>query len=155
MRKYIILGCLIGASFFVGCSQNMESAHEEPKQKKESKTLEMYEESELASLMRKMYDDNLMLKERIEKGEIPESFPEDFYNIHTAIATKGMIHDTATFNALAQQYLANMKKITEASGEKEAKIAYNEMVMTCASCHQIYCQGPLAKIRRMAIKLDE
>lgn len=154
MRKIIILGCLIGASFFVGCNQTSET---EKKADTESqpKELEMYEESELAILMREMYEENLALKTQIENGEIPESFPEDFYNIHTAIASKGMISDTAAFNVYAEQYLVNMKKITEATDKKQAKIAYNEMVMTCASCHQIYCQGPLPKIRKMKIKMDE
>ncbi|WP_417607933.1 hypothetical protein [Owenweeksia hongkongensis] len=154
MRKIIVLGCLIGASFFVAFQQNTE-AEESSVQKEQSKELEMYEESELALLMREMYEDNLVLKTQIENGEIPESFPEDFYNIHTAIASKGMISDTAAFNVYAEQYLVNMKKITEATDKKQAKIAYNEMVMTCASCHQIYCQGPLPKIRKMKIKIDE
>lgn len=155
MRKVIILGCLIGASFFVGCHQQNTETTESPAKSEEPKELEMYEASELALLMRQMYEDNLALKTRIENGEIPESFPEDFYNIHTAIASKGMVSDTNTFNAIAQQYLVNMKKITEATDAKQAKVAYNEMVLTCATCHQIYCQGPLPKIRKMKINIDE
>lgn len=157
MRKFIILGCLTGASFFVACNSNTETPQEQVSKSKaeEPKKLEMYETSELAALMRKMYEDNLELKKEIIDGKIPESFPEDFYAIHTAIATKGMVSDTATFNAMANTYLANMKKITEAETPEKAKIAYNEMIMTCATCHQIYCQGPLPKIRKMTIKLDE
>lgn len=156
MRRFIILGCLAGASFFVACNSNTETQEVTTESKaEEPKELEMYETSELAALMRKMYEDNLELKKDIMEGKIPESFPEDFYTIHTAIATKGMVSDTNTFNAMANTYLANMKKITEAETPEKAKIAYNEMIMTCASCHQIYCQGPLPKIRKMTIKLDE
>lgn len=154
MRKFLIAGCLAGASFFVGCNSQSEAPKEEAQQS-EPKVLDMYETSELAALMRKMYEDNLELKQQIIDGQIPESFPEDFYTIHTAIATKGMISDTNTFNAMAAQYLKNMEQITTAESPEKAKIAYNEMIMTCASCHQIYCQGPLPKIRRMTIDLDE
>lgn len=155
MRKYLILGCLTGASFFVGCQQQEPAEEANTDKPKERKELEMYESSELADLMNSMYQRNLAIGEDIEAGNLPESFPEDFYRIHTAEATPGMLHDTAFFNQTAKQYLANMKKITEAKTQKEAKIAYNDMVMTCASCHQVYCQGPLAKIRKMKLPLHE
>lgn len=152
-RKFIILGCLTGASFFVGCQQNNAPSESDNSEKAEEK--EMYEASELAALMREMYEQNLAIGEEINAGNLPESFPEDFKTIHTAIATPGMKHDTAYFNLMAEQYLRNMEKITEAETKQEAKIAYNEMVLTCASCHQVYCQGPLPKIRRMKLTLDE
>ena len=119
------------------------------------KKAEINTTSELASLMRDMYDRNLELGRQIEAGIIPESFPEDFYTIHKAEATPGMLHDTVFFKNMAAQYLANMKKITEAETKQEAKIAYNEMIMTCAGCHQVYCQGPLPTIRKMKLSLNE
>lgn len=157
-QKWIIAGCLTGASFFFGCQQ---SAPAEADTSSETDTTEgdaepdMYEASELAALMRKMYEDNLALGDSIEAGKIPAEFPEDFYNVHTAEATPGMLHDTAFFHNMARQYLRNMERIKEAETPRQAKIAYNEMVMTCASCHQVYCQGPLPKIRRMKLKVDE
>lgn len=150
--KNIIIGCLIGASFFIACkSENAEAEVKEPKEKKE---YIMYEESELAVLMRKMYADNLEIRAQIMKGELPESFPEDFYTIHTAEATDPSKIDE-TFKSMADLYIVNMKKITEAQSESEAKVTYNNMIMTCASCHQIYCQGPLPKIRKMIIPIEE
>ena len=151
MRKLIVTGCLAGASFFIGCNQNSSS----PEVVDEPKQLEMNEDSELALLMRKMYEDNLTLGKQLEAGNLPGSFPEDFYHIHDAIATEGMIHDRNTFDALANQYVQNMKEIENAPTPRHAKIAYNEMVLTCASCHQIYCQGPLAKIKRMKLPVNE
>lgn len=160
IRRNIILGCLVGASLFVGCNRNQQPAaeekvSEETAEQSQEKELEMYEASELAELMNSIYERNLALGEDIEAGNIPESFPEDFYKIHTAEATPGMLHDTAFFNNMAQQYLANMKKITEAETKEEAKIAYNDMIMTCASCHQVYCQGPLPKIKKMKLSMIE
>jgi RNase P subunit RPR2 len=117
----------------------------------EKKELEMYEASELAALMRKMYEGNLTVREQILAGELPESFPEEFKTIHTAQATNPEELD-ATFKALAKEYIKNMETITAASNKGEATLAYNQMIGTCASCHQIYCQGPLAKINKMRIK---
>lgn len=159
MRLRYTLTALIAATvLFVGCQNQAEetaSDSTEKAQKKSGKKPEMYEASELAALMRSMYDRNLELGKRIEAGEIPESFPEDFYTIHSAEATPGMLHDTVFFKNMAEQYLVNMKKITEAESKQEAKIAYNEMIMTCAGCHQVYCQGPLPTIRKMKLSLNE
>ena len=154
IKKLIIGGCLIGASFFVGCQNQAEdSSAEEQTQNKETvkeekEELDMYEASELALLMRDMYQKNLDLRQQIIDGEIPESFPEDFKTIHTADATEEL---NETFKSLAVQYIANMEAITEAKSPEEGVKAYNSMINTCASCHTIYCQGPLAKIKRMRI----
>ncbi len=160
LKQWFIIGCLGTASFFVGCNSHNKNVAESSKEATdtsmdEEEELEMYEASELALLMRKMYDDNVEIGHQIEAGNIPESFPEDFYNIHTAIATPGMLHDTTFYNNMAAQYLANMDRITEAKDPAQAKIAYNEMIMTCAGCHQVYCQGPLGKIRKMKLPVSE
>jgi cytochrome c5 len=159
-KRIILGGCLIGASFFVACQSNAEEPSSEANQaqtseaesdanQEDEKSLEVNEPSELALLMRSMYDKNLALKQDIKAGKIPESFPEDFLNIHTAQANENL---NETFDALAKEYIANMEAITQAKTTEEGVKAYNAMVNTCASCHTIYCQGPLAKIRRMKIK---
>lgn len=158
MRVSKIIAVLLFLVFAVAACQNAnsETLAEKPEvEVKKAAEPEMYEASELASLMRSMYDRNLELGKQIEAGNIPESFPEDFYTIHSAEATPGMLHDTVFFKNMAAQYLVNMKKITEAETKNEAKIAYNEMIMTCAGCHQVYCQGPLPTIRKMKLSLNE
>ncbi len=152
VSKIIIGGCLIGASFFVGCQQNSEAKAEvatEQDSPKEEKTLEMKEASELALLMRDMYDKNLDLRKRIMEGNIPKSFPEDFIKIHSAESNENL---NETFDALAKEYIKNIEDITKAESKEEGIKAYNAMIGTCASCHTIYCQGPLAKIKKMRIK---
>lgn len=158
LKKIIIGGCLIGASFFVACQNgtseegaaNTEAIEESTNgPESESEDLDLNQPSELALLMRDMYEKNLALKKQIKNGEIPESFPEDFLTIHTAQANENL---NETFDALAKEYIKNMEAITKAQNIDEGVKAYNAMVNTCASCHTIYCQGPLAKIRRMEIK---
>jgi cytochrome c556 len=150
IKKIIVTGCLLGASFFISCKEEPQAEEV----KTEPKKYEMYEDSELALLMRKMYADNLEIRKEIMEGKIPESFPEDFYTIHTARATEPE-KLTATFKSLAEEYLKRMEVLAAAQDEQAAKVAYNDMVMSCASCHQIYCQGPLPKIRKMRIPLEE
>ena len=153
-----ILGILLVIGFLGACqNQSPEPVAEEKPSTEEVSAAEpeMYEASELAALMRSMYERNLEIGKQIEAGNIPESFPDDFYTIHSAEATPGMLHDTVFFKNMAAQYLVNMKKITEAESKQEAKIAYNDMIMTCAGCHQVYCQGPLPTIRKMKLSLNE
>lgn len=154
IKNFIIGGCLFSASFFVACQQPTETesqasspvpAEQEPVKKE----LDVNEPSELALLMRDMYDRNRELKTQIKDGEIPESFPEDWLNIHTATSNETL---NETFEALAEQYLNNMEAITKAETKEEGIKAYNNMISTCASCHTIYCQGPLAKIKKLKIK---
>lgn len=160
MRYFKVTGLLSLLFLILFSCQNqstekVEEIATEEKEPAPNKDPEMYEASELASLMRTMLERNKELGQRIEAGEIPESFPDDFYAIHTAEATPGMLHDTVFFQNMASQYLVNMKKITEASTKQEAKVAYNDMIMTCAGCHQVYCQGPLPTIRKMKLSLHE
>lgn len=149
IRKLIIAGCLSGASFFVACqSQDQNEEQNNSTAEAPKKELKVHQESELALLMRSMYERNLDLREQIMQGEIPASFPEDFKRIHSAPASEEL---NETFDALALEYIRNMEGITAASDPVEARKAYNTMINTCASCHQIYCQGPLAKIKKMRI----
>lgn len=146
MRKILIAGGLCLASFFIACQQNDPTT----KEAKTEKVYEMNEASELAILMREMYEDNLEIRDSIKNGFIPSGFPEAFYKIHTAQASK-VKDQKETFDALAKQYIANLEKMAEAESNQEATKLYNGVINTCASCHQIYCQGPLPKIRKMRL----
>lgn len=151
MKKYLIIGCLAGASFFFGCQQNPQPASETTSQEApDGKKLEMYQPSELAQLMRRMYEENLALRDTLLAGKLPRTFPQDFERIHTATATSGE-HQEAIFKALAKQYTRYYDSLKTAPNPRVAKAAYNGMVQTCAACHQNYCRGPLAKIKRMRI----
>lgn len=126
-----------------GCNQAQEpaaAAEEKPR---------MYEMSELASLMEQMYKDNEAIRQRILEGEIPQSFPEDFKKIHTADPTDpNEINET--YHAMADAYLQAVDAVTEADSAT-VKRAFNNLVQTCVSCHQIYCQGPIKRIQKLHI----
>lgn len=153
MKRFLLIGCLAGASFFFGCQQNAGNEPSENTSAKEENTgkeLEMYQPSELAQLMRRMYEENLALRDTLLAGKLPATFPENFQRIHSAPSTSGE-HKEATFKALAQQYTRHYDSLKAAPNPRAAKAAYNGMVQTCAACHQNYCRGPLGKIKRMRI----
>ncbi|MDX5326431.1 MAG: hypothetical protein LPK80_09235 [Bacteroidota bacterium] len=160
-KSLIITGCLAMASLFIGCgsegSQDTDASSTEDTLATETSSAteeewepEMYETSELAGLMRQMYADNMALKEMVEQGKVPQSFPEDFYTIHTAQATDPDELDES-FKIFADQYLKDMEAIVD-SDPASVKMAFNKMVNTCVNCHQLYCQGPIPKIKKLMVE---
>lgn len=150
MRKFIFSLFIAALAIFSACQNQANEPDRNAEKKASADSLEMYQASELALLMRKMYDENLALRADLKAGNLPQSFPEDWRRIHTAEATDpGEINET--YRALADKYLKHIEEMTAAQDRAAAISAYNEMVATCASCHQIYCQGPLAKIRKLRI----
>lgn len=141
----------------VACTSNSEDSstrNDAPaSETTEREEPEMYEASELAALMRRMHDENKALREEIMEGNYPTSYPEDYSNIHTAQATNPR-DINETFHGLAQVYLENMDQIIEAEGEAVVS-AFNNMVNTCISCHQLYCQGPIPRIRKLRIPIAD
>lgn len=148
MKRFLFAASFAAFALVYGCSQTNNNEDSTAAAPADAAPV-MYEPSELASLMRNMYNDNMELKQQIEQGIIPASFPEDFYKIHTAEATKPE-NINETYKALAAKYLSDMENVV-ASDEASVKRNFNEMVNTCISCHQIFCQGPIAKIKKLTI----
>lgn len=146
MKPIIVLSFLVLFAGAIGCQSSTQDAEAKPAEESSSR---VYQPSELAQLMRSMYEDNMKIKEGIIKGQLPESFPEDFLKVHTAEATDPNDKDN-TFHALADQYLKDMQAIVDADSA-HAISTFNNMVNTCISCHQIYCQGPIEKIKKLHI----
>lgn len=137
---------LFSLVFFFSCSNNESCATNS--NGKESK---VYKTTELAQLMRDMYAEQTEWKSMIEKGQIPKDFPEKYKIIHTAEATDPTIK-TPTFDAMSDAYLQAIDRVLQAKDSAEAKVAFNEMVTNCVSCHKIYCPGPIKKINKLKIQ---
>ena len=146
--KYLA-GCLIGASFFIACSSE-KAAENTNGDSKEDWQPEMYEPSELVKIMRKMYDDNLALKEQIKAGNVPQEVPAKYHEMLTATATNpDELGDL--YYAMAKTYLSNYEVLTQADSAS-AVTKYNTVVKTCIGCHENYCLGPIPKIEKLYIK---
>ena len=148
-----LLGCLIGASFFISC-QNQEQEEQTDnagtETSEENWEPDMYEPSELVLIMRKMHEDNMAMKEEIMAGKAPKAIPEEYHKILTATATNPDELDELYY-AMAKVYLNDYQAMVDAQPE-ELIAKYNNLVKTCVNCHQNYCLGPIPKIEKLYIK---
>ncbi|TAH17290.1 MAG: hypothetical protein EAZ08_14040 [Cytophagales bacterium] len=152
---FILSITIFSSILFYNCGQSPKEQKSElavqPSLKPSQKDSSRYpnDDSELAWLMRDMYQDGEKIKMAIQSKQLPEDFREKFKNIHTATPTdaavKGEVFDTS-----AKVFLQTLDKFY---AEKENQIEnFNLVVNACVACHQNYCPGPIKKIKKLAIK---
>ena len=143
MNKFLIL--LIVFCFF-SCQKKEQIATNNDTSCKKEKKFEMYELSEMASLMEQMYAYNLQIKNKIEKEEPVGEFPEFFNKIYTAKFTDSSDKDPF-FDEKAKAFIAAQNLIY--SVPKNVKQNFNNVVTACITCHQGKCGGPIPKIKKL------
>lgn len=111
---------------------------------------DMYDSSELSTLMREMEQFSKDSREKLLKGERIGSIPEDIWNLQNKEATRGE-HKEETFQALTKPYLQALKGIER--GDSQV-YWYNASINACRSCHNNYCGGPLVVINQLNIESD-
>lgn len=136
--KIIIVSCCIALGVFA-LSCTTESSGQKP--------LNPNGDSELALLMRLMYEDGMEIREQIRRGEKPD-IEFDFENIHTAQATDPARMKTSDFDVFAASYVQAVQAYNNARKE-EAEIYFNGIVTACMNCHQSICPGPSVRIKKM------
>jgi hypothetical protein len=107
-------------------------------------------DSELALLMREMYDDALRMKKQIKQGEVP-TIIKSFESIHAAKATEPEKASRPDYKLYGDAYLTAMQRIDTFIDWPSKKRAYNSMVESCITCHSSMCPGPIAKINKLKI----
>ena len=142
--KKILLFCFY--LLFVSCKN--ECQEEKKCVPNTSKKLEMYQMSEMASLMEQMYVHNKQLREKIIKKDSLGEMPKYFLNISKAKMTKGKERDD--FYITKADYF--LKRQTEIYSSKNKEKSYNTMVNACISCHEVKCGGPIDRIKTLYIK---
>ena len=148
-----MMRCLLLLSFLIvfGCSKNEKKAEVKKAactSEKSGSRFKMYQMSEMAALMEKMYADNEQLKNRIKKGDTIGKFPNHFLEIHEAAMTDESDND-AFFKAQAAVFIKAQELIYE--DPKNAKQHFNDGVNACVSCHQEKCTGPIPRIKKLYI----
>lgn len=106
--------------------------------------------SELALLMRKMFDEGMEVKEKIKKGEEIGPYPAAYEKIKLATPTEADMKQD-NFDAFADDMIAALKKLHQNPAE-ERKENFNRFVSTCMSCHDMMCPGPKRKIVKLTIQ---
>jgi hypothetical protein len=152
MKKSIpfVLLFFITSLVLFSCQKKEEKSVEKEKcTTDKGKKLEMYQMSEMATLMEQMYVDNQRLKERIKKGETIGEFPQHFLKIHNAVMTDSTDND-AFFKEQATKFIAAQELIYK--DPKNAKEHFNTGVDACVKCHQQKCGGPIPRIKKLYIK---
>lgn len=148
MKKWLLLLPVIGFLAIASCSEENEDAV----QTQEEKPVDTNPNgsSELALLMRQMFDEGMEMKEAVMEGKRVESnLP--YHNIITATPTEERFKSDPDFPVFAEAYIEAMQNLEEASPE-EARLHYSTMITTCMSCHQDMCPGPIVKIEKLYLE---
>lgn len=104
-------------------------------------------DTELALLMRAMFEEAQTIKTQIDQGE-PITVTLNHEDILTAEATEPEKAASAAYKAFADTYLQSIKNLqTAAPNEKLG--AYENMVVNCMACHTAICPGPMVKIKKL------
>jgi hypothetical protein len=107
-------------------------------------------DSELALLMRKMYNDADSIKKLItnNEGNITKEYIAELERIHTAIPTDANVK-TPEFEAYTKLMIEEANALF--SNETNKAEGFNNLVNRCVDCHQSFCPGPIKKIRKLTI----
>lgn len=99
--------------------------------------------SELAMLMRAMEKDLGLVRDALRKGERPPRLSPRHRRIRCSWPTDPADR-TATFDALAQTYLAQVEALD--AQPTPTRAAFEHVLDGCAACHQNSCPGAIAAI---------
>ena len=104
-------------------------------------------DSELALLMRAMFDEAQQIKRQIADKE-PITFTINYEKILTAHATEPEKAASAEYRAFAKIYLQTMKTLQTADPTHVVTL-YENMVDNCMTCHKALCPGPIVRIKKL------
>lgn len=104
-------------------------------------------DSELALLMRAMYEDAAQMKAAIDRGETPKP-SLDHEALLTAAATEPEKAASPTYQVHARSYLQALKGLQQADAP-QAAVLFKGMVDSCMGCHTALCPGPRVRIKKL------
>lgn len=107
-------------------------------------------DSELALLMREMFDKSMEAKKDLENNQSIEAI-ESFDHMKVVEATEPEKANSPLYKSMADSYLASVDAMNDAPASHEK---FNAMVDNCMGCHQVMCPGPMVKIKRLYLEED-
>ncbi|MDC1063574.1 hypothetical protein OAQ16_03935 [Flavobacteriales bacterium] len=115
-------------------------------------------DSELAIVMRNLFDNSLEIKSHIielddfKSNKLPSKLIEKYsYNLnllHSAKPTDKNLKDDGIYQAFANAYINTSEKLTNNLSQKN----FNAMVNNCIQCHEKFCLGTIQKINKLYIR---
>ena len=109
-------------------------------------------DSELALLMREMFDHSMEIKAQLEEDGKFDPI-QRFDDMKTAEATEPEKAASDLYKAMADTYLSSVD-LANGAPPSHRKQSFNSMVDNCMSCHEQMCPGPMVKIKKLYISSD-
>lgn len=151
MRKTILPALIIMLTAFLGCLAGQPEPADAPHA---IAAQDPEDASELALLMRAMAAHVDSVKASLNKGKGLPPRPEGVEELFTATPTEGMHIDPITYPTFGKDYLAKLDMLYAGNTEEQPRL-YNALVQSCANCHGTHCPGPLMRIRKMYVPLED
>ncbi len=104
-------------------------------------------DSELALLMRDMFEESDSLKQLVLEGKALSGL-QRFEEIHSAIPTDPDVTGPV-FEGFANSYIESVKTLE--SSDSTTVFNFNRMVDQCMNCHTEFCPGPKKRIKKLYI----
>jgi len=147
MRPYLkVITCLILVyALGISCSNDRKECSKEANQVQ--RPINPNGDSELALLMREMYDEVQQIKEKIDSDD-SIVINLDHKKILTAHATEPKKAASEEYKAFAKTYLQTIESLKTASLVQREKI-YDSVVNNCMTCHKALCPGPMVRIKKL------
>ncbi len=136
---------LIAVVFLSSC--NTETKMAISAENKTQPSLNPNGDSELALLMRDMYDEAERIKTQI-KNEEEVTIDLDHESILTAHATEPEKAASPEYKAFAKAYLQSLESL-QAANQLQLESQFNHLIANCMACHQSLCPGPMVKIKKL------
>lgn len=136
-----VMTFMYSIALFVSCSNE------------KSKSLNPNGDSELALLMREMYEDGMRTKQQILEGKTPE-VKVKYHQLTTAKPSVPEKVDDPKYAGFAAMYESSVDSLLNANKENRVE-AFHSMVDACMNCHHEVCPGPKVKIRKLYLSEEE
>ena len=144
MKKYTIFSIFLIVTLFFSClTENDQNNNDGPIRM----PINPNGDSELALLMRDMFDEGMQVREKIKNGEMPK-LALDFEKIHTAQATEPEKAASPEYKVHALSYIQAVNAFKNAD-KNNLESSYTDMVNACMGCHKALCPGPIVKVKKM------
>ncbi|MBL4658627.1 MAG: hypothetical protein JKX73_11545 [Flavobacteriales bacterium] len=107
--------------------------------------------SDLVNLMFKMEGDLKLLRTKLTEDTLLAPIEHFTYeDIFTAEAFSEIRRDSV-FVINGTDYLKELHQLSQSETKENALISFNAVVDACVTCHESYCPGPVARIRKLRI----
>ena len=104
-------------------------------------------DSELALLMRDMFEESDSLKQLVANGKQLTGLKK-YKDIHSAIPTDPTVTGPV-FESFAAAYISSIEALETA--DSASVFNFNHMVDQCMNCHTEFCPGPKKRIKKLYI----